>query len=370
MKYYLIAGEASGDLHGSNLMKSIKKSDPEAEFRFQGGDLMVAQGGTLIKHYKDMAFMGLDAVIHLRAVFRQMKKCKADILSWKPDVVILIDYAGFNLPIAEFAHNNKIKTFYYITPKVWAWQESRVKKLKKHLDKLFVIFPFEVDYFKKFGIEAEYFGNPLVDAIHEYNSKKGSLDDFVAKNSLNVKPIIALIPGSRVGEISRLLPEMLTAIDGLDGYEFVIAGAPSISKDLYEKVCNDRKIKIVYGQTYDLMSNAKAAIVTSGTATLETAMLKCPEVVVFKTSPITYRIGMLIVNIKFFSLVNIILDRLVVKELLQFNLARDSREELDRILHNDTYRSTMLADFDKIEKLMGEPGVSDRVAARMVELIK
>jgi lipid-A-disaccharide synthase len=189
MKYYLIAGEASGDLHGSNLMKSIKKSDPEAEFRFQGGDLMVAQGGTLIKHYKDMAFMGLDAVIHLRAVFLQMKKCKADILSWKPNVVILIDYAGFNLPIAEFAHNNKIKTFYYITPKVWAWQESRVKKLKKHLDKLFVIFPFEVDYFKKFGIEAEYFGNPLVDAIHEYNSKKGSLDDFVAKNSLNGKPI-------------------------------------------------------------------------------------------------------------------------------------------------------------------------------------
>jgi lipid-A-disaccharide synthase len=370
MKYYIIAGEASGDLHGSNLMKAVKVHDPLAEFRFMGGDLMKAQGGILVKHFKDMAFMGLDALMHLRRVLKNLKDCKNDIKSWNPDVVILIDYAGFNLRIAGFAFKNKIKTFYYISPKVWAWKESRVKKIKKYIDKLFVIFPFEIEYFRKFGIEVEYFGNPLADVINDFNSQKEVLDIFIKKNDLSSKPIIALVAGSRKGEINRLLPEMINAVNGLNDYQFVVAGAPSIPEEVYKKITGKSEIKVVYGQTYNLISNATLAIVTSGTATLETALLKTPEVVVFKTNNITYRIGKLLVDIKFFSLVNLILGREAVRELLQFNLARDIRQEIEKLIHDVEYRKKMLGDFDVLEQMVMRHGVSDGVAQKMVSLLK
>ncbi len=370
MKYYIIAGEASGDLHGSNLMKSLKTHDSKADFRFLGGDLMKAQGGTLVKHFREMAFMGLDAIMHLKSVLKNLSNCKKDIINWKPDVVILIDYAGFNLPVAEFAHKNRIKTFYYISPKVWAWKESRVKKLKNFVDKIFVIFPFEIEYFRKFQIEVEYFGNPLSDVIQEFNEQKEELGTFVKNNGLGIRPIIALVAGSRPGEIKRLLPEMITATKDMNDFQLVVAGAPSIPEELYKKIIGRNNIRVVYGQTYNLISNSKIAIVTSGTATLETALLKTPEVVVFKTNTITYHIGKLIVDIKFFSLVNIILGREVVKELLQFNLARDIKNELTKIINDNNYREKMLKDFDILEQMVMQKGVSDKIAQKMISLLK
>jgi len=371
MKYYIIAGEASGDLHGSNLMKSLKQADVNAEFRIVGGDLMKAQGGVLLKHYRDMAFMGIvDVLLNIRTIAKNLRFCKNDISVWRPDVVILIDYAGFNLKIAEYCKINGVKIFFYIAPKVWAWQESRVKKLKKYVDKLFVIFPFEVEYFKKHGIEVEYFGNPLNDEIALFQNKKLDFNSFTSNNQLDQRPIIALLAGSRKHEIERCLPEMLLALENFDNYQLIIAGAPSIPQEMYNKIIDKKPVKVVYNQTYNLLSNATAAVVTSGTATLETALFKVPEVVVFKTGPITYAIGKLIVHIRFFSLVNIIMGKEVVKELLQKNLAKDIKVEIQNILNNNEYRSLMLTDFNKIEEMLGNSGVSDRIANKMIELLK
>jgi lipid-A-disaccharide synthase len=370
MKYYIIAGEASGDLHGSNLMKALKEEDPSVEFRFFGGDLMKAQGGTLLKHYREMAFMGVvDVIMNIRTISRNMNFCKDDILNWKPDVLILIDYPGFNMRIAEFAHNTGIKVFYYISPKVWAWNEGRVKKIKKYVDKLFVIFPFEIEYFKKHNYTVDYFGNPLNDAIYNFNEQKTDFQGFTTQNKLGDKPIIALLAGSRKHEIERCLPEMIEAMKGFDGYQLVVAGAPSISKELYEKVIGANEVKIVYNQTYNLVSNAVAAVVTSGTATLETALLKTPQVVIFKTGSLTYSIARPLVKLKFFSLVNLIQNKEVVKELLQYNLARDIKEEMNKILFNAEYRQIMLNEYDKIELKLGGHGVSQRIAKKMLEYL-
>jgi lipid-A-disaccharide synthase len=369
MKYYLIAGEASGDLHGSNLMKSLKKADPQAEFRFWGGDLMKDHGGEPVKHIRELAYMGLDVILHLRAIFRNMKLCKNDVLSWKPDVLIFIDYPGFNLPVAEFAHNNGIRTFYYISPKVWAWKESRVKKIKQYIDQLFVIFPFEVEYFKKFGIEAQYFGNPLADAIHEFKQRKTGSIEFIKRNNLENKPIIALLAGSRKGEITSILPEMIKAVRDKDNFQYVIAGAPSIGKHMYENILQNTNIKVVYNQTYDLISNSTLAIVTSGTATLETALLKTPEVVVFKTNFPTFVVGKILVGLKYFSLVNLIMNKEVVAEFLQLNLAERIKQAIDKILNDPQYKQQMLKDFDEIERRLGIPGVSDRIAEKMISLL-
>ncbi len=369
MKYYLIAGEASGDLHGSNLMKSLKKADPLAEFRFMGGDLMHEQGGILVKHFREMAHMGLDVILHIRTILKSMRFCKNDIAAWKPDVLILIDYWGFNSRIGLFAKSSSIKTFFYIAPKVWAWNESRVKTLKQFIDKLFVIFPFEVGYFKKHEIEAEYFGNPLNDSIHEFLKIKEDFETFTEKNGLSKKPIIALVAGSRKSEITRLLPEMMKAMKDKNEFQLVVAGAPSINKSVYEEILKSSDIKVVYGQTYNLISNATVAIVTSGTATLETALLKTPQVVVFKTGLLTYAVGRPLVKLKYFSLVNLILNKQVVLELLQFDLARRIRLEVDKILSDAVYRNQMLADYDIIDQMLGEHGVSDRFANKMVELL-
>ena len=371
MKYYIIAGEASGDLHGSNLMKSLNQADTNADFRIVGGDLMEAQGGVLLKHYRDMAFMGIvDVLLNIRTIGKNLRFCKSDISNWKPDVVILIDYAGFNLKIAEYCKNNGIKVFFYIAPKVWAWQESRVKKIKKYVDQLFVIFPFEVEYFRKHGIEAEYFGNPLNDEIALFQKHKLDFQSFTSNNQLDKRPIIALLAGSRKHEIDRCLPEMLTALEDMDKYQLIVAGAPSIPQEKYSEIIGMKAVKVVYNQTYNLLSNATAAVVTSGTATLETALFKVPEVVVFKTGPITYVIGKLIVHIKFFSLVNIIMGKEVVKELLQKNLARDIKIEIQNILNKNEYRNQMVSDFNTIEEMLGKSGVSDRLANKMIELLK
>jgi lipid-A-disaccharide synthase len=370
MKYYLITGEASGDLHGSNLMKALKVADPSAEFRFFGGNLMKVQGGTLLKHYRDMAFMGLDVILNIRTILKNMKFCKQDILEWKPDVLILIDYPGFNLRIAEFAKKKGLKVFYYISPKVWAWRESRVKKIRKFVDKLFVIFPFEIDYYKKFNIDVDYFGNPLNDSIADFKKRKLDFRAFAGFNSLDDRPVIALLAGSRKHEIERCLPEMMKAIKNFRNYQLVVAGAPGISKELYEKIINGYDVKVVYNQTYNLVSNAAAAVVTSGTATLETALLKTPQVVIFKTGFITYYVGIHLVDIRFFSLVNLIMNKEVVKELLQHNLANDIHKEITRILDDRAYRQQMLKEYDEIEKKLGGSGVAERIANKMIQYLR
>lgn len=368
MKYFLIAGEASGDLHGSNLMRGLKLVDTNAQFRYFGGDFMQEQGGELVMHYRHGAFMGIwEVVKNLGTISKNLKICKSDIAQWNPDVVILIDYAGFNLKIAEFVKTLNIPVFYYISPKVWVWKESRVKKIKKLVDRMFVIFPFEVDFYKKHHYEAFFAGNPLIDAIEE---KLPTLPDAVTfrnQNNLPDQPIIALVPGSRKQEIELCLPEMLKAVENYPQYQVIIAGAPSMSIADYKKIIGNKNVPVLFGKTYAILRNAKVAVVTSGTATLETALLDVPQVVCYKTSAITYNIGRHFVKIKFFSLVNIIMDKEVVKELLQYNLPENISNELDKLLHNENYRKSMLENYSQLRSLCGGAGASRRVAAKMTE---
>ena len=370
MKYYLIAGEASGDLHASNLIKAIKKTDPDARFRCFGGDLMQAAGAEVYLHYRDMAMMGLVEVVKKYPVIRRYKKaCRKDIVNYNPDVLILVDYSGFNLPMAKFAASHNIRVVYYISPKLWAWAGWRVKTIRNYINKMFVILPFEVDYFRNHHVDAEYYGNPVLDSVAAYEDHGSKEDDFIKRNSLSEKPVIALLAGSRKQEISDLLPEMLAVIQHYPGHQFVVAGAPSVSPDYYRQFTDGHKVGIVYNQTYDLLKHSKAAVVTSGTATLETALLNIPEVVVYKTNPVTFFIGSFLVKIKFFSLVNLILDKEAVKELLQENLTDDIRKELDKILFDPDYRNTMQNNFLLLRNILGEPGVADRVAARIHQLV-
>lgn len=371
MRYYLIAGEASGDLHASNLMKGISRFDKEAEFRFFGGDLMQKVGGTLVKHYREMAFMGLvDVISNIRTISRNLETCKKDIKNFKPDALILVDYAGFNLRIAEFAKTSGITVFYYISPKVWVWKKSRIEKMRQYTDRIFVIFPFEVDFFRKNNLEVEFYGNPLMDSISAFKRKKPSIRKFREENELGKEKIIALLSGSREHEVKRCLPEMLKAASAFPEYRFVIAGTTSVSGEVYHQIIGDHKTDLVFDQTYELLNAAKAAVVTSGTATLETAIFKVPQVVVYKTSIINYVIGKPFIKISFFSLVNLIAGKEVVKELLQFNLAADIRKELSRILENKEYRDNMLKEYNRIVFSLGNPGSSERIAARITEILK
>jgi lipid-A-disaccharide synthase len=371
MKYYLIAGEASGDMHGANLINGIKKKDDNAEFRFFGGDLMQKAGTSLTVHYKHMAFMGLwEVLMNLNAIARFMKICRKDITDFNPDVIILIDYAGFNLKIARFAHKNGYRILYYISPKLWAWNKSRIKLFKKYVDKLYAIFPFEVDFYKENGYSnVEYLGHPLLDEIEKKKKGLSLKKDFITKNKLSEKPIIALLSGSRKQEIDRCLPEMLAVVNNFPDYQFVIAGVTSLPDELYQQFIKDTDVRIVYDQTYDLLHNAVAAVVTSGTATLETAILNIPEVVIYKTSPVTYFIAKPFVHIKFFSLVNLIMGKETVKELLQYNLTRDIKNELDNILYNKEYRQNMLNEYEEMRHRLGVPGASDRVGEAIVKSI-
>jgi lipid-A-disaccharide synthase len=368
MKYYIIVGEASGDLHASNLMKELNLLDPHAEFRFWGGDLMQQQGGKLVKHYRYLAYMGvLEVIKNIRTISKNFKFCKADLLEFKPDVLILVDYPGFNLRIAEFSHNNNIRTYYYISPKIWAWKKSRAFKIKKYIDKMFTIFPFEKSFYKNYEYDVEYFGNPLVDEIE---SKKPFLLDkqsFLKRNNLIDKPIIALLAGSRKQEINILLPEMLTLIPYYPEYQFIIAGAPSFNDDYYKPVIQNSGAKLVFGQTYDLLNHAKAAVVTSGTATLETALFNIPQVVVYKMHKLTYDIGHHFIKPKFFSLVNIIIDREIVQEFLQLNLPERMKNELDKILYDNIYRQRILENYKEMQQILGGPGASKKTAEQIIK---
>jgi len=368
MKYYLVAGEASGDLHGANLMKELKKLDPQAEFRFFGGDLMQTEGGTLIKHYAEMAFMGfLEVVVNLRTILKNLKTCKADISAWQPDALILIDFPGFNLKIADYAKKQGIPVNFYISPKVWAWNQKRVLKIKRVVDHLFCILPFEVDFYKQWGMQVDYVGNPLLDAVAAFKPQ----NNFLVKHNFTGKKIIALLPGSRKQEIEKLLPDMMAVAERFKFYQFVIAGAPSFDADYYKPFLNGKNIPVVFNATYDLLSHADAAIVASGTATLETALLNVPQVVVYKGGKISIAIARMVVKIKFISLVNLIMDKQVVKELIQEDCNPNKiSAELDSILNDKTYRQQMLAGYDELDKLMGEPGASAKTAALIVGYIQ
>ena len=364
MKYYLVAGEASGDLHGANLMKALKEKDPQADFRFFGGDKMLAEGGELVKHYADMAFMGfLEVVINLRTISKNLKACKDDIAAWQPDVLILIDFPGFNLRIAEFAKSKGILVCYYISPKVWAWNQKRVLRIKRIVDHLFCILPFEVEFYKGWGMDVDYVGNPLLDAIAEFKPDA----DFRKTHNLTDKKIIALLPGSRKQEISRLLPDMITVAEKWPDHEFVVAGAPSFQLSYYDEYLNGSDIKVIFDATYDLLTNAHAAIVASGTATLETALFNVPQVVVYKGGTISIAIARMLVKIRFISLVNLITDKLVVKELIQQDCNPDRiGTELALIVDNKPGRQLMLDDYAILHQKMGKPGASARTAGLII----
>lgn len=365
MKYYLVAGEASGDLHGANLMKALKERDEHAEFRFFGGDLMLAEGGTLVKHYADMAFMGfIEVALNLNAILKNLKFCKADITAWQPDVLILIDFPGFNLKIAEFAKNSNLLVCYYISPKVWAWNQKRVLKIKRIVDHLFCILPFEVDFYRTWGMEVDYVGNPLLDAVAAFKPD----ENFIINNKLPAKKIIALLPGSRKQEISRLLPEMLGVTEQFPDHQFVIAGAPSFNQHYYDQFTGGKNVPVLFNATYDLLSNSEAAIVASGTATLETALFNVPQVVVYKGHPVSIGIARLVVKIKFISLVNLIMDKPVVKELIQQDCSAENiTAELDKIIHNKNYRARMMSDYDELDVKMGNPGASGKTAELIIK---
>ena len=374
MKYYIITGEASGDLHASNLMKELKNEDAQADFRFLGGDLMQAQGGEMVKHYRETAFMGFVTVLkNLKAIRANFTLCETDLLAYAPDVLILVDYPGFNLRMAAFAKKHGIRVHYYISPKIWAWKESRVKKIKAHVDRMFTIFPFETEFYKKHNYEVSFGGNPLLDAIENRENKDESFDHFVERNQLDAKPIIALLAGSRKQEIERILPVMLKVADRFPNYQFVVAAAPSITKEFYASVSKVSKLRFVYGQTYDLLQQSKAALVASGTATLETALLRIPQVVCYKMSggSLAYRLGKMLLNIKYISLVNLVVDKFVVKELIQqYCNPKAISSELDLILNDEAYRSQMLANYEDLSKHLGGAGASSRFAKMIYDDVK
>lgn len=363
MRYYIISGEASGDLHGANLMKALLEQDSDAEIRFWGGDLMQQVGGTLVKHYRDLAFMGFaEVVMNLKTIFKNINFCKNDILEFKPDALILIDYPGFNMRIAEFAKKQGVKVHYYISPQIWAWKENRIHKIKRDVDEMYVILPFEKDFYeKKHQFPVHFVGHPLIDGIR--NRKQISEKLFRETYQLSEKPIIALLPGSRKQEIKKLLSVMLKMADVFTDYQFVIAGAPSQDFEFYQPFISKDNVKFISNKTYDLLSVSYAAIVTSGTATLETALFKVPEIVCYKTSWISYQIGKRLVDLKYISLVNLIMDKEVVKELIQDDFNEKNLEiELHKIL-DDTTRKRLFLDYFELEKKLGGKGASKKVAA-------
>lgn len=370
MKYYIIAGEASGDLHASNLMKEIMKFDGQAAIRFWGGELMQAQGGTLVKHYRELAFMGfLEVVLNLRTILKNIAFCKKDIEQFQPDVIIFIDYPGFNMRIAKWAKQKKIPTHYYISPQIWAWKENRIKDIKRDVDAMYVILPFEKDFFEiKHNFNVHFVGHPLIDAIS--NRSLINPKDFRESLKLDTRPVIALLPGSRKQEIKVMLSVMLEVVNDFPDYQFVIAGAPNQDEAFYRQFIKQENVHLLLNKTYDLLSISFAALVTSGTATLETALYKVPEVVCYKGSRISYEIAKRVIKLKYISLVNLILDKEVVTELIQtdFNKTR-LKEELNKIL-DDSKRATLFMEYYDLEKKLGGKGASKKTASLIVNSLK
>ena len=393
MKYYIIAGEASGDLHASNLMRSLKANDPEAEFRFFGGDLMKAVGGTLVKHYRELAYMGfVQVVLHARTILRNMRRCKEDIVAWAPDVVILVDYPGFNLSIAKYVKTHtQIPVYYYISPKIWAWKEYRIKDIRRYVDEMFSILPFEVPFYAGHNYPIHYVGNPCVDAVADFKAQyTETREEFCARHGLNPElPIVALLAGSRKQEIKDNLPIMLSATkhfmpgkvyrrERIKGFQWVIAGAPGIDKAMYGEVFAKseatRGVTVVYGETYALLSHSYAAMVTSGTATLETALFRVPQVVCYyiMCGKVVSWLRSLVLKVKYISLVNLVADFPLVHELVADEMReRELAEELNQLLLDDFYRNRMFSEYDKmVIAPLGEPGASEHAADKMVELLR
>ncbi|TDS13236.1 lipid-A-disaccharide synthase [Sphingobacterium paludis] len=368
MNYYLIAGETSGDLHGANLIKALKSEDSQASFRIVGGDLMMdAAGEQPLIHCRDMAFMGFVEVIkNLRTIRKNLNVVKRDLAAHKPDTLILIDFPGFNLKVAAFAKKMGIKVCYYISPKIWAWNQGRVHKIKKLVDHMFCILPFEVDFYKKYGYHVDYIGNPLLDAIHQYPFNA----NFVADNKLNERPIIALLPGSRKMEIDMLLPEMVDLYYLFPAHQFVVAGAPNFDEAYYRRYIADLPIHVVFNQTYDLLQHAEAAVVTSGTATLEAGILRVPQVVVYKANKISIWIARMVIKVQFISLVNLINNFLSVRELIQEDCnTRSIADELGDLITQKEHRDSVLENYDILAEKLGEPGASQKAAKLIVQYL-
>jgi lipid-A-disaccharide synthase len=369
-KLYIIAGEASGDLHGSNLMDELMAQDESLSIRFWGGDRMAKIGGEPAKHIRDLAFMGFwEVITNIRTIAANLKFCRQDILKFNPDAIILIDYPGFNLRIAEWAKKQGIKVCYYVSPQVWAWKENRVKKIKASVDEMYAILPFEEDFYKKHNFKVNYLGHPLLDEVEKFKEKALTKEAFYEKNALNDLPIIALLPGSRKQEIKVKLPLMLEACLNFDKYQMLIAGAPSIDERFYTDIIpKNSPVKVVYGQTYDLLNQATAGLVTSGTATLETALLELPQVVCYKGNPISYRIAKSLIKIRFISLVNLIMDEEVVTELIQNECnAKRMTAELKEILPNGNKREAISLKYKELIEVLGAGGASRKIAASILK---
>ena len=372
MRYFIIAGEASGDLHGSNLIKGIREMDKEAQIRCWGGDLMKEAGAELIRHYKEGAIMGfVEVVANLGKLAKNLQDCKNDIVKYNPDAVILIDYPGFNFRIAKFAKERGMRVFYYIAPKVWAWKEKRVHRLKKFVDKLFIIFPFEIEYFRKWGIDAIYRGNPLLDSVDNYSRANESREEFFARTGLDAtKESVALLAGSRKGEIKYLLPRMMEVARKFPDNQFIMACAPSMEREFYESIigkeCNN--IKLLFGETYSILRHCRAAIINSGTASLEAALIGVPQVVCYGGNEISYQIAKRVVKLKYISLANLIMDRGLFKELIQHDCTPTLiSQELEKLLHDDAYRGKMMEDYAQVREVLGGKGASAKVAKAMYD---
>ena len=372
MKYYIISGEASGDLHGSNLMKAIYRHNPQAEIRFWGGDLMQSVGGTMVKHIRDLAIMGIvEVMVHLRTVLANIKLCKQDILDYNPDAVIFIDYPGFNLRIAKFTHSHGFKNFYYISPQVWAWKKGRIKTMRKVLDKMYVILPFEKPFYDKYGVEnVEYVGHPLLDAVADFSSSHNS-DDFRRRNNIDSRPIIALMPGSRKMELRKMMPTMAALASRHPEYNFVIAGMTLLGDSFYKPFLTSENVTLVYNQTYMLLQSAFAGVITSGTATLEAALFHLPQVVCYRANALTVAFAKTFAKVKYISLVNLIADKPVVRELIQKDLNKNTLEtEFSKITKDKNNRMAMIAEYENIEKTLGSEGVSDKAVLSILKTLK
>lgn len=370
MKYYIIAGEASGDLHAANLMKALKDLDSKASFRFWGGDLMAKEGGKPVKHYRDLAFMGFAEVItNLRTILGNISFCKRDIERYKPDVIIFVDYPGFNLRIAKWARKKGFKTHFYISPQIWAWKENRIRDIRRDIDEMYVILPFEKDFYEeKHGYDVHFVGHPLIDAIAQ--QPLINAERFKEENGLDERPVIALLPGSRKQEIEKMLHTMLRITDDFPNYQFVIAGAPSQDPEFYQAYIKSKQVHLVMNRTYDILSIATAALVTSGTATLETALFKVPEVVCYKGNFLSYQIAKRIINLDYISLVNLIMEREVVKELIQADFNKTNlKKELSKVL-TESHRQKMFSDYYELEQKLGGTGASEKTAKLIFERVK
>lgn len=373
MKLYVIAGEASGDLHGSNLMKALKVQRPDIEFRFWGGDRMKEVAGEPVKHIRDLAFMGfVEVLLNLRTILGNISFCKKDIEDFRPDALILIDYPGFNMRIAEWAKKEGIQVLYYISPQIWAWKQGRVHKIKKVVDKMYCILPFEKDFYARFEVDVDFVGHPLLDAITDFRKNAFDKVQFLQATGLSDKPVIAVLPGSRKQEISVKLPIMLEGVKSFSDYQIVIAGAPAIEASFYETfIENDKDVSIVFNSTYELLSVAEGAVVTSGTATLETALFRVPEVVCYKGSVVSYHIARRLIKVAYISLVNLIMDREVVRELIQQDCTpKNIENELKGLIKGGEKREKLLQDYDRLIEKLGGGGASEETASRMLKIIE